>query len=156
MADVTLKLTIGTFSVEVSGPSDYADKKLEELVGRYLTSSGKTAMADSSMPGPAADKGGKQMSAAEFIKKANVKNQIDRGIALAYYLEHKRSQSNFTSSEIGDLGRETKYPFTNISDNVARLVARGLMMSAGEKDGQRAYALTASGEEYVDSMLTSS
>lgn len=39
MADVTLKLTIGTFSVEVSGPSEYADKKLEELVGRYLTSS---------------------------------------------------------------------------------------------------------------------
>ena len=70
---MSLKLTIGTFSVEVSGPSEYADKKLEELVGRYLTSSGRTATADSSAPRPAADQSGKQMSAAEFIKRVNAK-----------------------------------------------------------------------------------
>ena len=38
MPQVTLKLSIGTFSVEVTGPEDYAEKKLQELVGRYLSS----------------------------------------------------------------------------------------------------------------------
>jgi hypothetical protein len=42
MSDVTIKLNMGSFGVEVTGPSEYAEKKVEELVGRYLAS-GKTA-----------------------------------------------------------------------------------------------------------------
>jgi hypothetical protein len=155
MPNVTLKLSIGTFSVEVTGPPQYADRKLEELVGRYLSTSIKPTTVESTST-RSLEKAGKRVSAPEFLKKVNHKNQTDRAIALGYYVENMDSQSNFTTTELGTLGRQTKHPFTNISDSVARLVARGLMMSAGEKEGQRAYALTASGEEYVDSMLTTS
>ena len=42
MANVTLRLSIGTFSVEVSGPSKYAEKKLKDLIAKYLSSSVKS------------------------------------------------------------------------------------------------------------------
>jgi hypothetical protein len=150
--NVTLKLTIGSFSVEVTGSPEYAEKKLEELVARYLTS----AKPPTSEPRPAAAVLGadaKKMSPTEFLKKAQVKNQPDRAVVLSYFLEKTEGVSSFTTSELGDMGRNAKYPFGNVSDVVAKLVSRGLMMSAGEKEGQRAYALTGSGEEYVESLL---
>lgn len=154
MPQVTLKLTVGGFSVEVVGPPKYAEAKLEELVGRYL-SAAKPPAVDSRAPSGAAggEKGGKRLAAAEFLRKLPHKNQTDRAMALAYYREKIEAQSNFTTGELGQMGKETKYPFTNISDTVAKLASRGLMMSAGDKDGQRAFALTASGEEYVESMI---
>lgn len=150
MSDVTIKLSMGSFAVEVTGPAEYAEKKVEELVGRYF-GAGKTNIAETTSVTNALGAGGKQVSAAEFLRKVGHKNQTDRGLVLGYYLEHMKSQSNFTTSELGGLGIEVKQPFTNISDIVSRLVSRGLMMSSGEKEGQRAYALTASGEEYVES-----
>ena len=152
MADVTIKLSIGSFAVEVSGPAEYAEKKLEELVGRYF-GAGKTATAEHAPAMSLLEQEGKKLSAAEFLRKVGHKNQTDRGLVLGYYLERMSSKPSFTTSELGELGIQTKQPFTNISDIVSRLVSRGLMMSSGEKDGQRAYALTASGEEYVESLM---
>lgn len=151
MPQVTLKLSMGTFSVEVSGPAEYAERKLEELVGRYL-SSAKPSVTEPRVSTVAIDKGGKKLAAAEFLRKVGPRNQSDRALTLAYYLEQTDKQSAFTTTELRDLSKKAKYPFTNISDTVAKLVSRGLMMSSGDKDGQRAYALTASGEEYVESL----
>jgi hypothetical protein len=156
MAEVTLKLSLGSFSVEVSGPEEYVDRRFEELMTRYLsgTRPGATDVASASTETPtAATLAGKRMSPAEFIKKANPKNQSDQAMVLAYYLEKVRTTSSFTSTEIAELAREIKRPFANASDLVAKLSARGLMMSAGDKEGQRAYAVTASGEEYVEAMV---
>jgi hypothetical protein len=154
MPQVTLRLTVGTFSVEVVGPPKYAEAKLEELVGRYL-SSAKPAVAESrpSSTISALEKSGKPLAPAEFLRKLPHKNQSDRAMALAYYREKVQAESNFTTGELGQMGKETKYPFTNVSDTVAKLASRGLMMSAGDKEGQRAFALTASGEEYIEAML---
>jgi hypothetical protein len=152
MADVTIKLSIGSFAVEVTGPSEYAEKKVEDLVGRYFGPSRATAAEQPSAPNPL-EQGGKKLSAAEFLRRVAHKNQTDRGLILGFYLERMTGQSSFTTSELGDLGVQTKQPFSNISDIVSRLVSRGLMMTSGTKEGQRAYALTASGEEYVESMI---
>lgn len=152
MPDVNVKLTIGSVSVEVGGPPEYVDKKLEELVSRFLSS----RMAVSSEPSVSSvtlATGGKKTSPAEFLKKTTAKNQFDRALVLGYYLERFEAATGFTSTELGNLGRVTKQPFGNPSDAVAKLSARGLMMSAGDKEGQRAYALTASGEAYVESLL---
>lgn len=154
MDNVTLKLTIGSFSVEVSGPPEFAEKKLEELVARYLTSA-KPPGSESRTAPAALGIDAKKLAPTEFLKKTQASNQPDRAVALAYYLEKTEGKSSFTTSELGEIGRTAKYSFGNVSDVVARLVARGLLMSAGEKEGQRAYAITASGEEYVESMLES-
>ena len=157
MPDVTLKLTLGSFAVEVSGPQEYADAKFEELVARYT--SGKGASGSESRPQSQASSSmevqGKKLSASELIKKSNARNQSDIAVVLGYFMEKNSGIASFTSTELGNLAKETKRPFANSSDLVAKLTARGLMMSAGEKEGQRAYAITASGEEYVESMLQS-
>ena|SRR3972149_559396 len=154
MENVTIKLTIGSFSVEITGPAEYAEKKLEELVGRYLTVVRPSAAGEPRQPTILAQPG-KELAPSEFLRKIPHKNQPDRALALAYYLERVRNVSSFTTTELGETGREVKHPFGNVSDVVSKLVSRGLMMSAGEKEDQRAYALTASGEEYVESMLES-
>lgn len=151
MANVTVKLTIGSFSVEVTGDSEYVDKKVDELVSRFLHSF--KPLTSEPLVGGVLEVGGKKTSPAELLKKGNAKNQADRALVLGYYLERSGGVSSFTSTELADLGRDSKYPFGNTSDVVAKLTARGLMMSAGEKEGQRAYALTASGETYVETML---
>jgi hypothetical protein len=152
MADVTIKLMIGNFSVEVTGPSDYVDKKFEELAGRFLASWKSPTISEGRIAEPASE-AGKQISPAEFLKKRNTKNQSDRALMLAYYLEKVQHVENFTSTELQEMGKDVRDPFGNISDVVAKLTARGLMMSAGEKEGQRAYALTVSGETYIEESL---
>ena len=156
MADVTVKLTIGNFSVEVTGEPGYVDQKVDQLVSRFLSSSWKTSLSESTASANVPhETGGKKTSAAEFVKRSTAKNQNDRALVLGYYLEKVSGVSGFTSTELAQLGRETKQPFANASDAVAKLTGRGLMMSAGDKDGQRAYALTASGEAYVETLLES-
>jgi hypothetical protein len=154
MADATVKLVIGNFSVEVTGEVSYVDKKVDELVSRFF-SSRKPFTSDSSITADSVlvEPGGKKTSAAEFMKKSTAKNQIDRALVLGYYLEKFEKFSGFTSTELADLGKQTKYPFANASDAVAKLTGRGLMMSAGDKEGKRAYALTASGEAYVETLM---
>ena len=152
MADVTLKVTIGAVSVEVTGPQEYADKKLDELIGKYLTATKPGSPEIRPAPIPL-EAGGKRLSVGEFMRKITSKNQTDRALALGYYLEKVEGIASFTTGELVDKGKEAKYPFGNISDVVAKLAARGLMMSAGDKESMRAYALTASGEEVVESML---
>jgi hypothetical protein len=152
MAAVTIKLTVGSFSAEVTGPPKYAEKKIDEFVTRFLTGARVSATESKPTVGPSKI-GGKALSAAEFVKKTNPRNQWDTALLLAYFLETTRKVSSFTSAELNSLGREIKRPFTNTSDTVGKLASRGLMMSAGDKEGKRAYALTASGEQYVEAMV---
>jgi hypothetical protein len=44
MATVTIKLTVGGFSTEVTGPTKYAEKKVEEFIARFLTSAKTSAI----------------------------------------------------------------------------------------------------------------
>jgi len=151
MAVVTIKLTIGSVSVEVSGPSTFANKKFDKLVAQFLASP-KSVSVGSSAARVGIEKGGKKTSAAEFLKSTTAKSQYDRALLLGYYLD-KSGTSSFTSGDLVRLGKEARQPFTNASDTIAKLSGRGLMMSAGDKEGARAYALTASGEVYVEGML---
>jgi hypothetical protein len=153
MADVTVKLTIGSFSVEVSGEPDFVNGKFEELVSRFLTA----RLPSTAEPAPRAaalEAGGKKTSPAEFLKRAAAKSQFDRALLLGYYLE-KSGVSAFTSGEITELGQQARQTFANASDAISKLTGRGLMMSAGDKEGKRAFALTASGEAYVEGLLAS-
>ena len=153
MPDVTVKLAIGTVSIEVAGEQAYVDAKFEELVSRFLPTRRVQSVESATAASPQHE-GAKKTSAAEFLKRGDFKNQSDRALALGFYLEKFEHRTSFTSSELAQLGKETKQPFANASDSVAKLTSRGLMMSAGDKDTQRAYALTASGETYVEGLLT--
>jgi hypothetical protein len=154
MADVTLKLSLGAFSIEVSGPQEYVDQKVTEFVGKFLPSPLRSVNPSESSAASNAittDVGGKKLAAAEFLKRISHTNQQDRALALGYYLEKVEGLTSFTTKELLEASRQAKYPFSNISESVSRLVGRGLMMSAGDKEGARAYSLTASGEQQIES-----
>ena len=152
MSDVTVKLSVGSFTAEVTGPAEYVDQKIEDLANRFLKPSALAMVAEqpSSHQAPEINK---RISPAEFLKKRPGASQPDRAVMLGYYIEKHQQTDRFTTSELQESGRAAKDPFGNISDVVAKLVARGLMMTDGDKDGQRAYSLTASGEAYVDEIL---
>jgi len=154
MPVVTIKLTVGSFTAEVTGPQKYAEKKVDDFIARFLTSAKVSALESKPTAAPT-QTGGKTLTAAEFVKKIGSRNQWDTALLLGYFLENNKKVSSFTSAELSSLGREIKRPFTNPSDTVAKLTSRGLMMSAGDKEGKRAYALTASGEQYVEAMVES-
>jgi len=83
MANITLKLSIGNFSVEVSGPTKYAEKKLEDLIAKYLSSSVKSAASDSSSSTASSlqsSTGKKKRSPSEILKRAG--NQTDSALLL--------------------------------------------------------------------------
>src|ERR1041384_8199312 len=133
MAGVTIKLALGTFSVEVTGPRAYAEKKVEELIGKYLTGSVRQSGGESAAASaPVSIARGKKPSPAEFLKRAGVSNQTGRALLLGYYAEKLEGMPGFTTAELRALGTRAKTPFSNISDITARLVGRGMMMSAGE------------------------
>src|SRR2546422_228467 len=104
MAEVTVKLAIGGFSVEVTGDQGYVDQKFEELVSRFLASRRPTLGESAAATSFPQETGGKKTSAAEFLKRSAAKNQNDRALALGYYLEKVEGLSGFTSTEIAQLG----------------------------------------------------
>ncbi len=149
MATVTLKLTVGSVTVEVTGEQEFAEKKFQELVTQYLSPAKPRAVSEGKATPLPIESGGKKLAPGEFLKKVGAKNGPDRAMALGYYLEHVEQMPSFTTGDLNDKAREAKSPFGNVSDVVYKLASRGLMMSAGDREGARAYSLTASGEEYV-------
>jgi hypothetical protein len=159
MADAAIKLTIGSFTIEVSGTEEYVDRSFDSLVEKFLPAQFRggnvaTTSANSTATAEMTDATGKKLAPAEFLKQLSHTNQLDRALALGYYLEKMQNVSSFTTKELLELSKQVKYPFANISESVSRLVGRGLMMSAGDKEGVRAYSVTATGEQMIDSMAT--
>ena len=155
MSVVTVKLSIGSISIEVSGPQEYVDSKFLELALKYIPEQARNVNLiqpfESPIPTSSLSEG-KKVSPAEFLRKISHTSQLDRALALGYYMERMQAMQSFTTKDLAELSRQVKYPFANVSESVSRLVGRGLMMSAGDKDGSRAYALTATGEQMIDSM----
>lgn len=150
---VTLKVQIGGVSVEVSGSSEYAENKLDELIQKYGPSRSTSQSAHASISTNAT---GKPSSPSEFIKKISPKNQSEKAIVLAYYLEKVKGMDKFTTADLTAVCRNAKQPkFTNISDTVAKQVQQGLLMGAGDTESGRAYVLTTTGEEYVENLINS-
>ncbi|OGW95981.1 MAG: hypothetical protein A2Z81_02755 [Omnitrophica WOR_2 bacterium GWA2_45_18] len=152
MENITLKIQYGNFLVEVSGPAEYAEKKLDELLKKY----GNIQSAPSKLTKEKTsteNQQTKKVAPAEYIKKASPKSQADRALLLGYYLETQNGKENFTTNDLKEINKNAKQtPFTNISDTVAKLVKQGMMMGSGNVDGTRAFALTTTGEEAIEKL----
>lgn len=150
MEKVTLKVQYGNFSIEVTGPEEYAEKKLADLLKKYGNMS--SLPEGGSNAGPS--KPSKLLSPSEFIKQISPKAQSDRALILGYYLEKYQNKENFSNAELAEINKNAKQPtFTNLSDTVANLVQQGLMMGAGQNESKRLYALTTTGEDTVEAFI---
>lgn len=98
----------------------------------------------------------KRLSIKEFILQKKPRNDVQRALAISYYLENYEGFSCFNSKDIGKGFREAreKVP-TNVADKIQQSIAKGYMMKADEeKDGKIAYVLTNTGVRFIESGFT--
>lgn len=95
----------------------------------------------------------KEMSVKEFILTKSPSNDVERTLAIAYFLERFCGMSSFN---VEDLARQFQLAKeavpANINDKVNMNVRKGHMAEAREKkDSKKAWLVTNSGEKYVES-----
>lgn len=98
----------------------------------------------------------KKVSIKEFILQKKPRNDVQRALIIAYYLENYEGFSSFTSKDIEKSFREARETVPpNVPDKVQLNIAKEHMMKAGEKkDGKTAYVLTNSGVRFIEGGLT--
>ena len=149
---VTMRVRVGDNELEVTGPKDFVETKVEEFLKKQK---GLPAKAHPpGLPGLAPEHESppsrKKLAIAQFFKKASPKSDVDRTLVAGYYLEKYTDAENFTSADIrGTIHDARITPPKNPSDTISKNIKKGFMMPAGDKDGKRAFVLTTDGEQAV-------
>jgi len=157
-ANVTMRVRIGESEIEVTGPSDFVEKKIAEFLEKLqqtpvVPSTGPTKAGIPSTR-EAAQTLAKGTSVAQFFKKISPKTDLDRVLAAGYFLEKFKNQDSFTASEISNTVREAKItPPSNTHDSINKNIKKGYMMPSGDKEGKMAFVLTSDGEETIAELL---
>jgi predicted metal-dependent hydrolase len=152
--NVSMRVRIGDNELEVSGPSDFVEKKIADFLERQKK--GATLPAGkaqtSSTQGQTASE--KRLSLAQICRKIDPRTDVDKVLVAGYYLEKYEDFEKFTAAEIKENLRRAKIaPPKNTNDSINSNIKKGLMMSAGDKDKRRAFVLTSDGEETINDML---
>ena len=98
----------------------------------------------------------KSESLAEFLRKKDLKNDTDRTVCIAYFIEMAESRG----SEEGVHSKDVAAGFrnarcvvpSNVSDQLARCAKRGLIQEGGKKEGKKAWTLTNTGITHVEDL----
>ena len=104
---------------------------------------------------PLSQVGSKKLSIKEFLLDKKPNDDVQRTLAIGYYLEHNESMDSFNARDLADGFRAAKEPPpTNINDKVNMNIHNGHMMEAKEqKDKLKAWVLTATGEKFIEEGL---
>ncbi|HDN83602.1 MAG TPA: hypothetical protein ENG50_04480 [Candidatus Altiarchaeales archaeon] len=94
----------------------------------------------------------KEVSIREFILSKRPKNDIQKALAIGYYLENYKKFPSFNVKDLEKGFRDAKEKVPkNVGDKIQKNIEKGHMMEAGEKkNGLKAWVLTNSGEKYVE------
>lgn len=132
-------ITLGTLAARL--------QTLEERVTELEKSAASGAVVAASHP--------KKQSAKEFLIGKNISSELQRVVALAFYLERQEGLSSFNVSDLEAAFRQAREKLPkNMNDAVNKNIARGFLMeAAGKKDSKKAWQLTATGERYVEADL---
>jgi uncharacterized Ntn-hydrolase superfamily protein len=117
---------------------------LEERIEKLEKSMGAGRLAGTTQ--------GKKTSAKEFLMKKVVKSELQKVLALAYYIEHQEALASFNVPDLERVFRSAREKLPkNMNDAVNKNVARGLLMEAAEKkESKKAWNLTSTGERFVE------
>lgn len=96
--------------------------------------------------------GRKEVAIKELILAKKPKNDVQKALAIGYYLEKYQGLSCFNVRDLEDGFRAAKEKVPqNMSDKVQINVRKGHMMETkGKKNDLKAYVLTNTGEKYVE------
>ena len=96
----------------------------------------------------------KGMSINEFMGSQKPSGDVQRTLAVGYYLEKYEGLSSFNAKDLADSYRRLKIPKSqniNFNYKVIKNIQQGYMTETKQKkDKQKAWVLTASGEKYVE------
>jgi len=94
----------------------------------------------------------KKLSIREFILSKNPESEMEKTLAIGYYLEKYGSFTIFNAEDLVEGFRRAKEKILgNINYQVIRSIQRGYMTEAQEKkDKRKAWYLTNSGVEHVE------
>jgi hypothetical protein len=93
----------------------------------------------------------KQISTKEFILSKKPKSDIQKTLAIAYYLEKHKELPSFNIKDLGDGFRNAREKIPkNINLCVIKNIENGHMMEVEKRDKLKAWVLTNSGEKYVE------
>ncbi|MBK1867307.1 hypothetical protein [Taklimakanibacter albus] len=93
----------------------------------------------------------RKLSAKEFLLTKNPKSEVQKVVALAFFLEHQEGVDVFNVSDLEAAFRSARERLPkNLNDAVNKNVARGFLMEASsKKDAKKAWQLTSTGERFV-------
>ena len=124
-----------------------AIKSLEARVTRIEAGSAGTSSRQQTV----ARASGKKLSIKEFLLESPPTTDIQRTLAVGYFLETHVGMTSFTRSDLEKGYNDAKEPVpSNISMNIKYCIKQGHMMEAEEKKNNKtAYVVTRSGEQFV-------
>jgi hypothetical protein len=95
---------------------------------------------------------GKKLSIREFLLKHPPTNDVQRTLAVGYYLETHEGMGSFTNVDLERGYRDAKHSLpSNMSMNIKRCIEAGNMMETKEKkDKKPTYVVTSTGEQFVE------
>jgi len=98
----------------------------------------------------------KKMSAKEFILTKELKSEIQKVLAIGYFLEHLEGMTSFNVMDLEVAFRAAKEKLPkNMNDAVNKNIGHGFLMEAEEKkESKKAWYLTSTGERQVEKELS--
>jgi hypothetical protein len=125
----------------------HAIKSLEARVTR-IEADGSHAGVGGKTAAPAASK---KLSIKEFLLEHPPTTDIQRTLAVGYFLETQAGMASFTNADLEKGYRDAKEPTpSNMSVNIKHCIGHGHMMEAEEKKNNKtAYVITRSGEQFA-------
>jgi hypothetical protein len=125
-----------------------ADKKLDAILDAIEVSTTGASGGKTAAPASA-----KKLSIREFLLKHPPTTDVQRTLAVGYYLETNEGMGSFTRADLEKGYRDAKNSLpSNMSMNIQQCVKAGNMMEAKEKkDNKPAYVVTSTGEQFVES-----
>lgn len=95
----------------------------------------------------------KKVSIKEFLLSKKPKGNVQKTLAVGYYLEKHKRLPVFNLRDLKDCFENAKEPVRKINDMVYKNIKQGYIMEmeAKEKKGDlKAWALTSTGEKFVE------
>lgn len=132
------------------------DQKLDAILNAIKNLDARVARIETGTAAPDAHKTGtgtakKKLSIKEFLLESPPTTDIQRTLAIGYFLEAHVGMASFTKADLEKGYSDTKEPTpSNISVNIKHTIKQGHMMEAEEKKNNKtAYVITRSGEQFV-------
>lgn len=97
----------------------------------------------------------KKLSVKEFILSKRSSNDVQKTLAIAYYLEKNEGMLSFNTEDLARYFQLAKEPTPqNLNDKINLNIKKGHVMEAkAKKENKKAWAITNTGEQFVENNL---